>query len=102
MKLDKIRTVEEILERFMNKHKEEGQVLFIKFLKNGKKIKKVIVSIEKIETMNIYDLKVTCIDINNEHVVFGFTRKSNKNEDEKIKNLSIERRKDGKLIFNEY
>lgn len=87
----------------MKKHHEEGHRLSIKFFINGQEIKKVIVSMVRMETINIYDLVVACLDINDELVRFSFNRKSEKNENEKMKNLSIDRiNKDGEIIYNEY
>lgn len=46
---------------------------------------------------------VACLDKNNELVIFSFNRKSDKNENEKMKNLTIDRiNKDGEIIYNEY
>lgn len=53
MKLDRIRTIEEIFTRFMKKHHEEGHRLSIGFFINGQEINKVIVNIKSMETINI-------------------------------------------------
>lgn len=102
MKLDRIRTIEEIFTRFTEKHFEEGHRLSIKFFVDGQEINKVIVNIKSMETINVYDLVVDCLDINDELVRFSFNRKSEKNENEKMKNLTIDRIKDEEIIYNEY
>lgn len=103
MKLFSIKKMQIIFETFQRIYQNQEQQLLIKFFIDKQEIRKLIVRIESMEIIELYDFEVNCVDINNELTRFLFNRKSEKNENEKMKNLSIDRiNKDGEILYNEY